>query len=417
MSNNRKMTRRAVFRIRVRSGGEVHVEATTVGKNVTKSERVPDRADMIAAIGRGELSFPPLTLCGESPKTERQSGGEEERTPDAVVGVGWGEREFRFAAVCRAAESPKEVREAADVAVRAARSGEGQPLVVVPFLPSSQLDALLALEVSGLDLCGNGVLVVPGEVLVYRTGSPNRFLRRGTIKNVYRRSSSVVARLFLVVPAFDSVNDAREEINRRGGTAALGTVSKVCEALDADLILERTRDSGAKNRNLRLLQGDKLLDRLAENYTPPATGTVFVGRYAKSAEELVGALAAWQKETDGRVVRTGVGSVDAYAVMAREPIDTFYCTDVPGLVSRLGTDVRAGERFANLRLLQTRDELPYFDARPGLLASPIQTYLELAAGDKRDRETADQVRRLILGALAKVSEKEVAGGPSADQSA
>jgi hypothetical protein len=372
---------------------------------------------MIATIGRGELSFPPLTLCARSPETERQVGAGEERTPDAAVEAVWGEREFRFAAVCRSAESPKEMREAADAAVRAARGGAGQPLVVVPFLRSSQLDALLAREVSGLDLCGNGVLVVPGEVLVYRTGSPNRFLRRGTIKNVYRRSSSVVARLFLVVPAFDSVNDAREEITRRGGTATLGTVSKVCEALDADLILERTRESGAKNRKLRLLQGDKLLDRLAENYTPPTTGAVFVGRYAKATEELVGVMAAWQKETGGQVVRTGAGSVDAYAVMAREPIDTFYCTDVPGLVSRLGADVRAGERFANLRLLQTRDELPYFDARSALLASPIQTYLELAAGDKRDRETADQVRRLILGALAKLPEKEVAGGPSADPSA
>ena len=41
----------------------------------------------------------------------------------------------------------------------------------------------------------------------------------------------------------------------------------------------------------------------------------------------------------------------------------------------------------------------YFDARreSGLVwASPVQTYLELNAGDKRDQETALQVRELIL---------------------
>ena len=34
--------------------------------------------------------------------------------------------------------------------------------------------------------------------------------------------------------------------------------------------------------------------------------------------------------------------------------------------------------------------------REDLTASPVQTFLELSGGDKRDRETADQVRKAIL---------------------
>ena len=54
--------------------------------------------------------------------------------------------------------------------------------------------------VSGIDLCGNGVIVVPDQLLVLRTGFPNRFRWEGTIKNVYRKNSSIVARVFLLVP-------------------------------------------------------------------------------------------------------------------------------------------------------------------------------------------------------------------------
>jgi hypothetical protein len=48
----------------------------------------------------------------------------------------------------------------------------------------------------------------------------------------------------------------------------------------------------------------------------------------------------------------------------------------------------------------------YFDRRPGLVASPIQAYLELARGDKREKKTADQVRRVILGRRVQPSRGE-----------
>jgi hypothetical protein len=52
--------------------------------------------------------------------------------------------------------------------------------------------------------------------------------------------------------------------------------------------------------------------------------------------------------------------------------------------------------FANLRLLQTDDQLVYFDARPNLASSPIQAFLEMASGDKRQKDVAQRIRSAIL---------------------
>ena len=93
---------------------------------------------------------------------------------------------------------------------------------------------------------------------------------------------------------------------------------------------------------------------------------------------------------------TGASSTAEYAVMAREPVQTFYCTNLESLVKRLGSELDETSRFPNIELLETDEECVYFDARDDLAASPVQTYLELIRGDKREQETAEQVRKAIL---------------------
>ena len=63
---------------------------------------------------------------------------------------------------------------------------------------------------------------------------------------------------------------------------------------------------------------------------------------------------------------------------------------------RTGLHASSRRKF---RLEETQDDIVYFDIRRenGVIwASPIQTYLELMSGDKRDRETAAQVADGIL---------------------
>ena len=138
------------------------------------------------------------------------------------------------------------------------------PLVIVPYLGPKALERLIAAGVSGLDLCGNGVINVPGQWFVFRTGEKNRFPSSLPIKNIYRGASSIVARVFLLRPNYQSVNEVRDEILKRKGDVSLSTVSKVLKALQEDLIISR-------NDEIRLLQPERLLEQLQNSYRRPWT--------------------------------------------------------------------------------------------------------------------------------------------------
>ena len=96
---------------------------------------------------------------------------------------------------------------------------------------------------------------------------------------------------------------------------------------------------------------------------------------------------------------TGSSSAGEYAVMAREPVQSFYCSNLESLLQAIRPDLEETSRFPNVELLETDENFVYFDARDNLAASPVQTYLELMRGDKREQETAEQVRKAILQPL------------------
>lgn len=386
----------------------------------------PRETELLAFLTSGQLQFQPLQVMEVQPEASYVSGRGRE-VLDALLTLRWGDRTYRFVVEAYHLWTPKAVSQKVDQAQRYARLTGTYPLILVPYLSEEWLLVLEAQGVSGIDLCGNGVIVVPGELLVLRTGFANRFRWPGTIKNVYRKNSSIVARIFLLVPEFGSVQEVLREIQKRGGEITLATVSKVCKSLEEDLVIERSRgrapvvgsprrrQSGKSSqpsrvqpapsvRRTRLLQPEKLLDLLARSYTPPEVRRSFRGKCTLQPEELRKRLDSWKSDSSVKVVLTGARSVEAYAIMAREPMQLFYCTDIEAVLRYLGDGIRETDRFANVTLLETRDNFVYFDRRPGLIASPIQSYLELLAGDKRERETADQVRRVILGPLGQDSQ-------------
>ena len=140
----------------------------------------------------------------------------------------------------------------------------------------------------------------------------------------------------------------------------------------------------------------KLLDRLDTHYTPPEVTKVFSGNWTLTEERLREELWAWAQETKERIVLTGESSISAYAVMAHEPLQAFYCSNVENASKWLGESLRQTSRFANVQLRETRDKFVYFDQRKDLVASPIQAYLDLMTGDKREQEAAEQVRQFIM---------------------
>ena len=100
---------------------------------------------------------------------------------------------------------------------------------------------------------------------------------------------------------------------------------------------------------------------------------------------------------------TGIASASRQTVIATEPVAAFYCSVPPDELARAASISPQPEQFfPNVELLETDDERVYFDARSNdgrMLASPVQTWLELATGDKRSQEVANELRARLLREL------------------
>jgi hypothetical protein len=101
-----------------------------------------------------------------------------------------------------------------------------------------------------------------------------------------------------------------------------------------------------------------------------------------------------------RSAAIGLSSVTRYPTMQRGELLSLYCPEAKRVQAAIGG--RETDRFPNVELIETLEQPLYFDAREEsgfYWASPVQTWLELMRGDKRDRETAEQVRESILRAV------------------
>lgn len=358
-----------------------------------------DGQAILDRLRRGDIQLPPLNIRPLDYERRVRADGRS-YDADAILEVGWGELTYTFVAECRGSSTPKTIREAADRIVRLAPAFNASPLVIAPWLSPRHLAELEEREISGIDLCGNGVVIVPDRMLVFRTGQPNKYPESRPIKDVYRGGSSVVARVFLLRASYASVNDVFEEVQSRSGTVALSTVSKVLKQLEEDLLIAR------EGKTTRLIQADRLMENLAASYRPAVVKNRLVGRTdGKLSED----FARISRNREVRLVQTGTSSATRYATMASEPIKSFYCDRDPREVLRLaGIPAEETERFANFELLHCDEASVYFDRRierEAPFASPVQTWLELNAGDKRLREVAEQVKRLIVDGLGQTRAK------------
>ena len=211
----------------------------------------------------------------------------------------------------------------------------------------------------------------------------------------------MVGRAFLLRSGYDTVKDVCAEINQRNllvkrwdkKAMSLSTVSKALKTLQEDLII-------AREDTIRLLQPDKLLQKLSENYAPPNIKE----RIRLKIPEGIGTIEELlRKESQALglpLAAAGMSSVGRYAVMQRGDLLSVYCPRLAMLIERLSGS--QSDRFPNLELIETEDETVYFDGweeKNFWWASPVQVYLELMAGDKRDQETAEQEQSYIMNNL------------------
>ena len=344
--------------------------------------------DTIDRLKNGQLEFPPLTF---RPVSLEPKGG----NIDMIVEATWKDKKAIFAVECKASSTPRMLRDAAARAKAYAQRENLEPMIVVPFLGRERLDELEREGVSGVDLCGNGIVVAPGNFAVSRTGAPNRFRNSAPIKNIYQKNSSIVGRVFLAQPRYAAVREIQREIKRRNlpiwPPISLATVSKALKGLEGDLIVSRD------NAGISLVQPDKLLEKLAANFVWKKGRASVRAKLTAEGDQLLKVLAKTANALNLPLVATGVASVSQYAVMQRGPVLAVYCTEPEALLERAGGTVT--DRFPNIEIFEADEPFFYFDARTERdfrRASPLQVYLELMAGDKRDSETAEQVRTFIL---------------------
>lgn len=321
---------------------------------------------------------------------------------DLFVDATWSGKRLRFAAEAKARNTQRIFDEAVRQAREGAKATKRLPMVVLPYLSESRLDELERQEVSGLDLCGNGLLIVPGRLLVRRGGRPNRYPESQPARFAYRGATSLVPRVFLRRPEYPSISAIGAEIAAAGAQVALSTVSKALARMTEDVLIERQPE------RVRLVQGDKLLDLLRDSFMPPRVARSISLRWTGTLREFFEIASSTIGKPDQprlKLAVSGASSLTLYSAGLRAETPLLFTSNLKELERRLASSWSPSERFSDLRVSETDDMTVYFDTRPGQeaadlgvrYASPVQTYLELAtSGDKRDEEIASQVRELVL---------------------
>ena len=289
----------------------------------------------------------------------------------------------------------------------AAFSAPVLPLILLPYLDEAKLEVLATWQISGLDLCGNALLMVPGRLLVQRSGQPNRFKIERGLKSPYTGKASLVGRALLEQPHFETANELLAFIRTHGGDLSQALVSRTLKALEDDLVAEQ-----GKGQGIMVLQPGKLLDRLVEGWKTyadrPANreerllwrGRVSLADSSRSTSETMNAMLSAQTVHHQRLVMTGLSSAARWTNLSSGEMQSFYVDAVGDLLR--GYNAEETRRFPNLELWRPPDEAVYFDALEdhyGRWASPVQTYLEMVTGDARTQDAAQALRASLLGKL------------------
>lgn len=304
-----------------------------------------------------------------------------ERGIDGHVELAWRGVEVRFLLQTSPRSAPSVARPVIDTLDDLEITGTEptHPLLAVPYLSEPISRELQERDISGIDLNGNFCLLTD-KLLALRLDRSNQYTEERDIKKIYSGKSSLVGRMLLVEPkTFAKVRQVHEAIRSRGGDISLSTVSKVLKGLAEDLVIEKERG------RIRVLQPDLLLDNLRDGYVEPTvTERIRLKRGDLTQEEV-------QRRLGDDWVWSGTASATEYAVTTPDQQPALYVH--PNRISAL-RDLE-NERFYSCTARATDDSFVYFDARDGE-ASPVQAYLELAQGGKRDQEVAETIRRDLL---------------------
>lgn len=345
-------------------------------------------AEMFERLALGATLLPPLEVRSLYLLGGRANGADA-RIELALPGKTTG---YRFVVEAKSRSTPQAVGQAMMQAKRAALSDE-LPMVYVPYLSEERLSELEREEVSGIDLCGNGIVVVPNRLLILRCGHPNRFRDSRPLSNPYRGRSAMVARMLLKQPDWDSLNKLTASIRDNGGEISLPQTSKAIHALEEDRIISKVHG------HIKLTEPARLLDKLGRAWRAPdirkrATlklrPNTDIGNSLSSIPYFRWAL-------------MGESSVNRYTVFSQGGPRRIAVSNIQQALSAIDGTLERIPNFADLELIETDEPGFFFDCDLGddglRRASALQTWLELQSGDARQQDAARDIRFQILNKI------------------
>ena len=280
------------------------------------------------------------------------------------------------------------------------------PMIVVPYLSEERLAELEEAGVSGIDLCGNGIVTIPGRIFVYRTGKENQYPASRPVSNPFQGKSGVVGRMLLnyeyatVLDADENrvretgrrttaLAEIREGIMERGVDISLAQVSKAISALVEERIL------GKQGRAIYVLDPDRLMAELASTWKKYAGNRIYC-RLADSPADLT--RLNEDPELDWAV--TGESSVSRYAAFGQGGPLEIAVSNRKKALELLDARIESVPSFANVALLESDEPAYYFDnevdEKSIRWASLLQTWIELRKGDARQQDAARDLYRKLL---------------------
>lgn len=276
---------------------------------------------------------------------------------------------------------------------------EMHPMIVVPYLAEARLEELEEAEVSGIDLCGNGIINIQDRLFIYRTGKENLYPESRPVSNPFQGKTAMVARVFFTNPVFpsektkfDTLGQLHEAIVEGGVEISLSQVSKAVSALEEERLI------GSQGRSIYILDPDQILEHLALAWKPVVKRKVYL-RFGGGLSERMGALSKLNKSSTLKWAITGESSVCHHTPFAQGGPFRVAVSNVKEAMHLSGGAEEAVPNFADLELIES-DEPGYFfqnkidsDLR---WASLLQTWIELNKGDARQQDAAQAVRNQII---------------------
>ena len=190
-----------------------------------------NESEMLARLKTGAILLPPLLIHWSETLPDREGA------PDAIIELAMPDNTTtRFVVEAKSRSTPEAIHTAVMQAKAAAR-GDERPLIQVPYLSPERLEELEREQVSGIDLCGNGVVIIPGRLLVIRSGQPNCYRDSRPLNNPYRGRSAMVARMLLTHLSWPSLGSLVSSIRQANIGLSLAQTSKAIRALEEDLIV------------------------------------------------------------------------------------------------------------------------------------------------------------------------------------